>query len=600
MRVSIRPSGSDEMVYIIADVYLGDSKDKHPFAAKKKSSAVRTTKTVATLGSMSALMAEKNMSRDQVKEWAKEQARSMTIEEKDKREKNRITVTFNSNHRIERNRCRTFNCGYLFLQSLYYDLRLDNICRNISGRNLYEYDLDAILSDLIYARILDPGSKRSSVEYCRTLLEPPKYGLHDVYRALSVLAKEMDYIQAEVYKNSNFIKQRNQRILYYDCTDFYFEVEEGDRFKEYGKSKENRPNPIVQMGMFMDGDALPLGITVFEGNKNEQPSLKPFEQKIIRDFELSKFVVCTDGGLGSDDNRQFNDIEGRAFIVTQSLKKLKAEERKGAMDNRNWRRLSDRKEVDITDIKKDPAEYIKEVYYKEEVYGTKKVPGQLMLVTYSPKYALYQKSLRDKQVERAAKMIEDGKKKKERNNPNDPARFVRKTASTKDGEAAYETVYTLNQEKIDYEAQFDGYYAVCTDLVDDDPKDILKICENRWEIEESFRIMKTDFDSRPIYVTRRDRVTAHLLTCFLALLIYRLLEHKLEHRFTCPSIISTLRKMNLLRIPEAGYIPEYTRTEITDALHEAFGFYTDYEISTASSIRSLIKGTKTHTSVTKK
>ena len=223
-----------------------------------------------------------------------------------------------------------------------------------------------------------------------------------------------------------------------------------------------------------------------------------------------------------------------------------------------------------------------------------------MLVTYSPKYALYQKYIRSKQIERAEKMIENGKKKRDRHNPNDPARFVRKTSVTKDGEAADQTVYTLDQEKIEYEGTFDGYYAICTDLVNDDPKEILKISEGRWEIEESFRIMKTDFNARPIYVKRRDRVTAHLLTCFISLLIYRLLEYKLDYKFTCTDIISTLRHMNLLSLPGAGYIPEYTRTDVTDALHEAFGFYTDYEMSTAGSIRSIISSTKEHTVTTKK
>jgi len=589
MRISIRPSAKNvDSIYIIKDLYLRDVRGKK--ASSNPSGKERTTVTVKKLGRIPDLMAELDMSRDEVIAWAKEQATKMTEEEKKNNEK--ISVDYYPNQIIDKDVERLFSCGYLFLQSLYYDLRLDNICRNISGRYAFKYSLDAILSDLIYARIIDPGSKRSSYSFCQSLLEPPKYELHDVYRALSVLAGESDYIQAEVYKNSYFVADRNNRILYFDCTNYYFEIEEEDDFRKYGKSKENRPNPIVQMRLFMDGDGIPLAFNIFPGNQNEQPSLKPLEQDIIRNFGFERFVVCTDGGLGSDDNRLFNDIEGRAFIVTQSLKKLKADERNAAMDDRNWRRLSDGKSVDISEIKADPQSHINDLYYKEETYGTKKVPGQLMIVTYSPRYALYQRSVRSKQIERAEKMVDNGAKKKSYGNPNDPARFVRKVSVTENGEAADQTQYSLNEERIAEEKMYDGYYAVCTNLVDDSVKDILSVSERRWEIEESFRIMKTDFEARPVYLSREDRIRAHFLICYLSLLIYRLLEKKLENKYTSTQIITALRSMKLLAVEGIGYQPAYKRTDLTDDLHSKFGFRTDYQIMKKSSVRSVIKQTK--------
>ena len=346
------------------------------------------------------------------------------------------------------------------------------------------------------------------------------------------------------------------------------------------------------MGLFMDGDGIPLAVEIFDGASNEQPALKPLEEKIIKTFGFDRFVVCTDGGLGSENNRLFNDIAGRAFIVTQSLKKLKKADREAAMDDRGWKRLSDRKPVDISEVKADPSSHMNELYYKEEVYGTKKVPGQLMIVTYSPKYAAYQKKIREGQLERADKMVKAGNIRKQRSNPNDPARFVKVTNTTEDGEVAEEKSYSIDQDKVNNESMYDGYYAVCTDLVDDDIKDILAVSEGRWEIEESFRIMKTDFEAHPIFVRREDRIKAHFLVCYMALLLFRLVEKKLNSSFTAPKIIDTLRDYRLLKINGQGYIPEYKRTDLTDRLHEVFKFRTDTEIVPLSVMRNIIKNTK--------
>jgi transposase len=262
------------------------------------------------------------------------------------------------------------------------------------------------------------------------------------------------------------------------------------------------------------------------------------------------------------------------------------------MDDRNWRRLSDKKTVDINEVKADPSSHMDELYYKEDVYGTKKVPGQLLIVTYSPRYAAYQKKVREAQLERAEKMVKSGNVKKQRKNPNDPSRFLKVTSTTSDGEVAEEKSYSIDQEKVDNEAMYDGYYAVCTDLVDDDIKDILTVSEGRWDIEESFRIMKTDFEARPVYLSREDRIRAHFLICYLSLLIYRLLEKKLENKYTSTQIITALRSMKLLAVEGIGYQPAYKRTDLTDDLHSKFGFRTDYQIMKKSSVRSVIKQTK--------
>ena len=548
MRISItNPGKPAESLYIIKDLYLRDVRGKK--SASNKSGKDRTAVTVEKLGKVSDLMEKMNLSHDEVIAWARQRAKSLTDEEKAANAK--ITIDYFPNQRIEKDVPSSCNCGYLFLQSLYTQLRLDNTCRNIRNRYSFDFDLNSILSDLIFARILSPSSKLSSYSFCKSLLEPPKYDIHQVYRALSVIAKENDYIQSDVYRNSNFVISRNNRVLYYDCTNFFFEIEEADDFREYRKSKENRPNPIVQMGLFMDGDGIPLAFSTFRGASNEQPSMKPLEEKIIHNYGLDRFVVCTDGGLGSDSNRLFNNIEGRAFITTQSLKKLKKDEREAALNSSGWKRLGDGCSVNIQKIKSDPEKYASHVYYKIMPYSSKKVPNQMMIVTYSPKYALYQCSIREKQIERAEKMIENGSRKKEHGNQNDPARFIKKTAVTDEYEVADRTLYSLDEEKIESEMMYDGYYAICTDLVNDSVEEIIRVSEQRWEIEESFRIMKTEFQARPVYLSREDRIQAHFLICYLSLMIYRILE-KAERKIHSRKDHNSTKKNGITYHPRNG------------------------------------------------
>ena len=572
MRVTTSKSKNAESFYI-SKGYVNDK-------------GVSTSVIIRKLGTLKDLLPEHGPTRDDVMVWAKEQARIETLKYKREKEEKQIKLTFHADRPLDYDKQVFYRGGYLFLQSIYYQLQINKICRKLKLKHKFKYDINAILSDLIYARILEPCSKRSSYKAASEFLEKPSYELHDVYRALDVLGTECDLIQAELYKNSHFLGARNDKILYYDCSNYYFEIEQEDGNKKYGKSKEHRPNPIIQMGLFMDGDGIPLAFSTFAGNANEQTSLKPLEKKILGEFGCQKFIYCSDAGLGSESIREYNHMGERAYIVTQSVKKLKKEEKEWALDPQGFKKVSDDAPVDITKL--DSSD--KGLYYKDEPYTTKKL-HQRLIITYSPKYAAYQKAIRDKQVERAQKMLDSGNTKKNRKNPNDPARFIEKTAVTPEGEAA-DIRYSLDENKIAEETQYDGLYAVCTDLLDDDVADILKVSEGRWQIEECFRIMKTDFSARPVYLQDENRIQAHFLICFLSLTIYRFLEKKMDLKYTCEELLETLKAINFAEIQEQGYIPLYKREAITDDLHEACGFRTDYQFITKSKMRTIQKKSK--------
>ena len=546
-----------------------------------------TSKIIRKLGTLADLSAMLHTDRDGVMAWARAQARLETEKYKNETEDAVVMIPFHSNRLLDYDKQKLFTGGYLFLQSVYYGLKLDSICRKIRNRHKFKFDLNAILSDLVYARVLDPSSKCSSFQAAQRFLEPPSYELHDVYRALSILAEELDFIQAEVYKNSFFFGKRNDRFLYYDCTNYYFEIEQEDGDKKYGKSKEHRPNPIIQMGLFTDGDGLPLAFSLFPGSQNEQKSLKPLEQKILQQFGCQKFIYCSDAGLASEDNRAFNHMGERSFIVTQSIKKLPAEDREWALDGKGFKRLSDDSPVDLSRLTEEDRQGL---FYKEEPYTTKKL-HQRLIITYSPKYAAYQKAVRAEQISRAEKMISSGSLKKQRKNPNDPARFVNRIAVTREGEKS-DIHYYLDLERIAEEEKYDGLYAVCTDLLDDDVSEILKVSEGRWQIEDCFRTMKTDFEARPVYVSREDRIKAHFLTCFLALLLFRLLKRGLKSPCTTRQLLGVLRGMNFADIEEQGFTPVYERNRLTDELHEACGFRTDYQFITKRKMKEIEKKSK--------
>lgn len=572
MRVATSKSKNAESFYI-SKGYVNDK-------------GVSTSVIIRKLGTLKDLLPEHGPTRDDVMVWAKEQARIETLKYKREKEEKQIKLTFHADRPLDYDKQVFYRGGYLFLQSIYYQLQINKICRKLKQKHKFKYDINAILSDMIYARILEPRSKRSSYKAASEFLEKPSYKLHDVYRALDVLGAECDLIQAELYKNSHFLGARNDKVLYYDCSNYYFEIEQEDGNKKYGKSKEHRPNPIIQMGLFMDGDGIPLAFSTFAGNANEQTSLKPLEKKILGEFGCQKFIYCSDAGLGSESIREYNHMGERAYIVTQSIKKLKKEEKEWALDPQGFKKVSDDTPVDITKLNSND----KGLYYKDEPYTTKKL-HQRLIITYSPKYAAYQRTIRDKQVERAQKMLDSGNTKKNRKNPNDPARFIEKTAVTPEGEAA-DIKYSLDENKITEETLYDGLYAVCTDLLDDNVADILKVSEGRWQIEECFRIMKTDFSARPVYLQDENRIQAHFLICFLALTIYRFLEKKMDLKYTCEELLETLKAINFAEIQEQGYIPLYKREAITDDLHEACGFRTDYQFITKSKMRTIQKKSK--------
>ena len=573
MRLQIVKSKNAQSLYVVKSVYHN-----------KK----RTNKVVEKLGTYDYL---KSVLNEDPITWAKKY-----VEELNKKEKEGtrdILVKYSPTKIIEKNLQTSFNVGYLFLEKIYYDLGLNNICSEISNKYKFNYDLDNILSRLIYSRIIYPSSKLATFELSKKYIEQPNFELHDIYRALEVIAKETDFIQAELYKNSLKVSKRNTNILYYDCTNYFFEIEQESGLRQYGPSKEHRPNPITQMGLFMDGDGIPLAFSITAGNTNEQTTLTPLEEKILEDFKLSKFIVCTDAGLASNANRKFNDKDTRAFITTQSIKKLKKHLKDWTLNPNGWHLSGDKKEYNINDIEKDEksTELYKDRIFFKERWIKENGLEQKLIVTYSLKYRNYQRQIRNSQIERAKVAIANKSFKLDKCNQNDFKRFIKKTNITTDGEVAEKKVLSLNTDTIQKEEIFDGFYGVCTNL-DDEPEDIIKVNQRRWEIEESFRIMKSEFKARPVYLSRDDRITAHFTTCFLSLVILRFLEKRLDEKYSSSKIIDCLREMNFTESIGNGYIPTYTRTDLTDNLHEIFNFRTDYQITTKSNLKKIFKKIK--------
>ena len=566
-------------------------------------SSTRTVERLGTIEEVKARFGEEN-TLDAVKAYIKE----LTLADKEQRRD--VVVKLSQNKMIKQNEQNSYNGGYLFLQKVYYELGLDKICNKIEKRHKNEYGLNSILSMLLYTRILYPGSKLSSLEDAKNFIEQPKVDIHQVYRALSLLSKESDGIQAAVYKNSLKLGARHDKVIYYDCTNYYFESEEENGLRQYGRSKENRPNPIVQMGLFTDIDGIPLAFCINPGNTAETTTLKPLEDKLKEDFGLSKVIVCTDGGLASYENRKNDHVGERAFITVQSLKKLEKSLQDWSMETTGWKiaEFKDTNEAQKADMDKqhdkeydlsklDPKEYANMLFYKERWIKVGKKNDQLeqrLIVTFSFKYKEYLQHIREKQIARAQSIIERGVAEKCGKGQNDPKRFIKRDSCTVDGELAEYTSYSLNQEMIDQEARFDGFYGICTDL-EDKATDIIKTNGGRWIIEDCFRITKTEFEARPVYLQRDDRIKAHFLTCFLALILYKYLAKKINragYHFSANNIISTLKDMNFVSVAGEGYIPTYTRTDLTNNLHGSAGFRTDTQIVSKQRMKSIISESK--------
>ena len=579
----------------------------------KYSVTYRAVKTVRINGKNKTLIVKSFGSEKQIcekygvtdaKAWAKEQVRLMNEAEKEDSAKFNIELCAGTD--LIRDEQRRFNGGYLFLQDIYYELGLNKICRAISNRHLFEYDLNDILSRLIYTRILYPSSKKNSFEESKRFIEQPSFELHDIYRALSVMAEESDYIQSRLFKNSSAIQKRNTQVIYYDCTNFYFEIDETEDDKQFGHCKENRPLPIVGMGLFMDMDGIPISFSIYPGNRNEQMTMIPLEEKMLDKFDMSKFIVCTDAGLSSATNRVFNTYDEedgmRGYITTQPIKTLKAFLQEWCMSDDGWTLNGDEsgrkyKISDLDDEQDRDKIFYKTRWIKEEGIvhtdkGDKKqIIEQKLIVSYSIKYRNFQRHIREGQIERAIKMVESGDKTINKKRQNDPKRFIKTNHATKDGEIADKSISYVDESVIADEEKYDGFYAVCTNL-DDDVSSIVKANKRRWEIEECFRIMKTEFEARPVYLKRKDRILSHFITCFIALIVYRYLEKKLDNKYTIDQILPVLQEMDFMKYEGKGYQPVYTRTELTDALHEAFGFCTSKQIVPITKMRNICSQTK--------
>ena len=569
LRLSVSRSKNSASLYVIKDVTINGK---------------RTSKIVEKLGTYDSLL-EKLNGQDPY-EWAKQYIEELNRQEQENKRK--VMVQYSPTKLIDKDLQRSFNGGYLFLQKIYHELNLHKICNKITDKYNFSFNLDSILSRLIYGRIIFPSSKLSTFQLSSNFIEQPDFDIQHVYRALDFIAKEMDFIQSEVYKNSLKASKRNNGILYYDCTNYFFEIEQESGLRQYGYSKEHRPNPIVQMGLFIDGDGIPLAFNISSGNTNEQVTLKPLEQKILNDFKLSKFVVCTDAGLASTENRKFNDKEDRAFITTQSIKKLKKHLKDWALDPDGWKLAGSRKMYNIDQLNEEDD--FSKVFYKERWIKENGLE-QRLIVTFSLQYKNYQKRIREAQLNRAIKVVDNNPSKLKKYNQNDYRRFIEKTSFTSEGEIADKELYSIDIDLVSKEEKFDGFYAICTNL-EDKVADIIKVNQRRWEIEECFRIMKHELKARPVYLSRDERIKAHFTTCFLSLVIYRFLEKKLNFKFTTSEIIQGLRNMNFYEIIGEGYVPIYTRNDFTDALHDTFGFRTDYQIVTKKEMKKILKETK--------
>ena len=520
----------------------------------------------------------------------------------------KITIYKNPNKKIEKGIRRTFNIGYFFLKKIYYNLKLNEMCAVIKSKYKFEFDLNEILECIIYSRILWPASKKSTFEQSEKFLEKPNLKYHSILRSLEYLTKEFDYVQKFLFENSNKVMNRNYRVIYYDCTNFFMYTEEND-FEKYGVGKQGVALPLIQMGLFMDADGLPFAMNINPGNTSETKTMLPTEKDFLEKFNMENknIVVCTDAAMCTDDIKKFNVKDGRGFVITQSIKKLKDELKTWALDSNGWRILGNL--VDIYDIKNiennDELKkaYYDTIFYKEIECETKSVK-QTLIVTFSFKYQEWQNNIKQNQFERAKKTVLDTNKnnnnvKKDKDiiklkvtkNPNDPKRFIKQISTTDNGEVANNVFYEVDEELLKEESKYNGFYGITTNLIDD-TKTIIKVMKGRWEIEESFRIMKEEFDSDNVYLSREDRIRAHFLTCFISLFIYRLLEHKLNDKYSVFKIIDCLKNMNMLETKGDGYLPEYTRDDLTDDLHNLFSFNTDTEIVTNKMMNKIISQLK--------
>lgn len=566
-----------------------------------------TSEVVERLGTREEIQGRIGAGAD-VDEWAKAYARRRTEEERAGRAC--VQMELHADRQLPLGGKATFNVGYLFLQAVYSSLGLPAACRAIQARHpACTYSLDGALSRLVYARVLDPCSKRATLEGpVRDLAEPSPLEQQHIYRSLDLLAEGSEEIQEAMWRaRMRLGMAKGKGPLYYDCTNYYFEIQQEDGFRMYGPSKEHRPSPVVGMGLMMDAYGMPVAFGLYPGNRSEQLSLTPLEDRIRRDMGLSRVVVCTDAGLSSCRNRIYNSKGDLQFVTAISLRQQKADVKAWALDPKGWHVEGSDAEWDISEAaaRADSPECPPDVrarlhglVFWKSMWASLADPdtgeeyGQTIAATFSLKYRDWQRGIREDQLQRAQEAIDRGTAAARHRGAKDPLRLVKVANVTEEGEVAGKAVCEIDGERVAEEARWDGLYGIATSLDERDVPGALKVAAGRWEVEECFRIMKTDFRARPVYVSTKEHIEAHFLTCFVALAVYRVLERMIGGGYTTPEILSCLRSMRMERIPGKGWRPLYERTELTDRLHEAFGFRTDYEVVPERDMQRIFRQTR--------
>lgn len=566
-----------------------------------------TTRNVKNFGKHSELL----KITDDPEAYVREEIRKMNEEYR----VGRVSYTFTAdfNEKVSRSGDRASsptytNIGYFFLQDIMKHLELKEFFKQKTADRKVTFDCYTISRFLTYARILDPGSKLDVWNHRDAYYEKPDFDYQHILRFMDLLDDNYDDYLAWLYKNSNSAVKRDSSVLYYDCTNFYFESEQPDEdvvdevtgeiisgLRKYGVSKEHRPNPIVEMGLFMDRNGIPITMCLHPGNTSEQVTAIPLEKEVLKMTDGARFIYCADAGLGSYHIRQFNSMGGRAFIVTQSIKKLSDTLKEAVFNDCDYRRLSNDTPVTISAMKefdrfqeKNKGLYNDFAYkvinadravdlglYEEKVLKNGQVKRvkatgklkQKVIITFSRKMMEYQRTIRQRQVERARKLLANKDPEEIKKGPNDVKRFMKRVTKTKSGEKVTVT-YEIDEAKITEEEKYDGYYAVATNL-DDSVKDILAVSHKRYQIEDCFRIMKTNFCGRPVNHRLPPRIRAHFLICYTALLAYRLLEAKLDEQkthITTQDLITTLKNMNVTNVHDVEYMALYNGSKALDAL----------------------------------
>ena len=573
-----------------------------------------TTRRVETLGSEEEI--ERKHGCVDGLEWAKAYVARLNEEEKLGKEK--IKVELSPAERINPGEQVSYDCGDLLLLPLYNKLGLPQVCEGIVAGTKVKYNLNEILETLVMLRLLCPCSKLGSYGLGKKRLRKMTCALEDVYRALSLLSSHIDDIQAAVWENSRKAIRRNTRVIFYDCTNYYFEIEDNDPagadprhpkrpegIRRRGKSKEHRPNPIVQMGLLMDSDGIPLSFIIFPGNESEQPSLQKIEEMIADKFGLNEFVISTDAGLSSEDNRRYNMTEGREYIAVQSLPKLSGGDQKMALDPHGWHIAfrdsglgpvcpedpgRDTFSLDEIDLETERhTKFYKEIIVNKAVGGkTSTARPERVIVTYCHDFALYLRHKRQERVKAAEKIVRN-RLVKSRQSQQDPRHYVSTVYVTKDGDVAEHISMSLDVNAIEDEARFDGFYAYGTSL-DDDAIDVLRARSFHHEIEHLFRTTKSFIDARPVYLQRSDRIRSHFLICFLSMVILKILQKQLDMpELSIDRLIKTIREFKLGYIRGAGYIPLFERNMLTDRLQEINSICIDTQIVKTKTINALYR-----------